>query len=88
MDGRWSSFSIFFDLVGKDLVHEVEGSRQNGYVLGNMNSTFIILIPKKDGPEYFNYYRMISLYNPIYKVITKVISNRINPILEKKISKE
>jgi ribonuclease HI len=46
------------------------------------------LIPKENNSLSFNDYRPISLCNLIYKVISKVISNRIKPFLERCISAE
>lgn len=52
------------------------------------NSTFIVLIPKSDDPNFFNDFRPISLYNCIYKIISKIIVNHLKPILSEFISPE
>jgi hypothetical protein len=88
-DGWTSEFFIhFFDLVGEDILQMVEHSRLNGKVIGSINSTFLALIPKENNPVSFNDYRPISLCNLIYKIISKVLSNRIKPILERCLSAE
>ena len=48
-----------------------------------MNSTFLALIPKEKGANSFNRFRLISLCNIGYKLINKVITNRLKPILPK-----
>jgi len=53
---------------------------------GNTNSTFLSLIPKDINPSTFARFRPISLCNVSYKLITKVIANRIKPLLHKLIS--
>ena len=53
-----------------------------------LNSTFLTLIPKCDKPSSFADFRPISLCNLIYKLIAKVISNKLKPILSKGISME
>jgi hypothetical protein len=79
-------FLHFFDLVSEDLLALVEDSRTNGRIAGNLNSTFITLIPKKNKPHNFGDYRPISLCNLVYKIISKVIANRIKPLLSRALS--
>jgi hypothetical protein len=52
------------------------------------NSTFLALIPKKDEPLSFEDFRSISLCNCIYKIVAKLISRHLKPILSEAISKE
>jgi len=67
----------FFDLFENELIKMIEFSRIRGTVSGSLNSTFIALIPKKDKPTMFSDFRPISLCNLLYKIISKIISNRI-----------
>eukprot|EP00253_Pinus_taeda_P034809 PITA_34809 len=53
-----------------------------------IKSTFIALIPKTDGPSSFDDFRPISLCNCLYKIIAKIIANRLKPILSQHISSE
>ena len=46
----------------------------------HLNDTFIALIPKIDHPELASHFRPIGLCNVAYKIITKVIVNRLKPI--------
>jgi hypothetical protein len=88
-DGWTSEFFIhYFDLVGVDLLQLVEDSRLKGKISGSLNATFMVLIPKKENPLTFLDFRPISLCNLIYKLISKVISNRIKPFLESNLSAE
>lgn len=48
-----------------------------------MNSTYVCLIPKHQNAETLRQYRPISLCNTVYKVVTKIIVNRIKPLLNK-----
>lgn len=48
--------------------------------------TLIALIPKVDCPSDFKEFRPISLCNTIYKLITKVLVNRLRPMLDSIIS--
>nr|GEZ45442.1 RNA-directed DNA polymerase, eukaryota [Tanacetum cinerariifolium] len=44
------------------------------------NSSFVALIPKINDPKIVNDYRPISLIGNIYKVVTKVLANRLSTI--------
>jgi retron-type reverse transcriptase len=46
------------------------------------------LIPKENNVVSFNDFRPISLCNLIYKLVSKVIANRLKPFLEKSLSPE
>jgi len=81
-------FSSFFDLVSEDMVQMVKESRRYKNIPGCLNSTFLALIPKENNSTTFGYYRSISLCNLCYKLISKVISNRIKPIMSHGLSEE
>jgi hypothetical protein len=48
---------------------------------GNVNSTFMALIPKVQKPVNVTEFRPISLCNVIFKLISKVLANRLKPVL-------
>lgn len=47
----------------------------------SLNHTYIALIPKTAKPRKVLEFRPISLYNVMYKIVTKVIANRLKPII-------
>jgi len=81
-------YLAFFETMGKDLLKVVEECRLFGHMYEVVNSTFISLISKVDSPLSFNDFRPISLYKCLYKIIAKIIANRLNPILSSHISFE
>ena len=66
----------------------VEDSRVSKRMLLAFNATFITLIKKCEGDDSPEKFRVISLCNVIYKIITKVITNILKPLLPGLISPE
>jgi len=66
----------------------VEDSRIRGKVQSSLKYTFLVLIPKENNPSNFGDYRPIVLCNLCYKLIVKVIENKLNPILSRSLSSD
>ena len=58
------------------------------WLLPSLNATFIALIPKEEESCTPDKFRPIALCNIIYKIISKVIANRLKPLLPLLISQE
>lgn len=81
-------FKACWDIVKQDIIYVVEDSRENKMVLKVLNNSFIALIPKKENAITPDRFRPITLCNVVYKIISKVIVNRIKPLLPTLVSEE
>ena len=81
-------YLCFLDTLGSDLLHVVDESRLDGFIHRPFNATFIALIRKSDESSSLDEYRLISLCNCIYKIISKIISRQIKGVLSTFISCE
>jgi hypothetical protein len=81
-------FKACWDVVKHDIYGIVEDSRCSSSILKALNSTFITLIPKENEARTPDRFRPIALCNVVYKIISKVIANRLKPLLPILISKE
>ena len=70
-------YQIHWTDVGMDISQAVLSCLNSRYILKSINHTFITLIPKVQNPERVFDYRPISLCNVIYKIVSKVIANRL-----------
>ena len=74
VDGLQAGFlQQFWHEVGKSISEVVMDVFVKGVVPECLNDTFITLIPKCSSLESLNNYRLISLCNSVYKVISKSI---------------
>lgn len=78
----------FFDMMKDDILRMVEESRINCKINHILTSTFISLIPKKRDSQSFADFRPISLCNTLYKIISKLIAERICGKLSHYLTKE
>lgn len=74
-------FKSKWEVVGQDVFNFVASVFENPSLIGNVNHTLLTLIPKLDDPKTAADFRSIALCNVIYKVVTKVLTNRIRLVL-------
>eukprot|EP00253_Pinus_taeda_P020626 PITA_20626 len=81
-------YKVCWEIVKNDIWEIVEDSRRSKTILKSLNSTFITLVPKVEEANTPEKFRPIALCNVIYKIISKVIANRLKMILPGIISQE
>lgn len=79
-------YKQFWGKIGKEVLEAVLAILNSGTIPANLNHTFISLIPKIQSPRKVSDFRPISLSNILYKLISKVLANRLKPLLPKLIS--
>jgi hypothetical protein len=75
-------FQRNWNILKADVIKGVKEFFVSGHMPPVINETSIVLIPKKNDPEFLKDYRPISLCNVIYKVILKCLVNRLRPLLQ------
>nr|XP_025677258.2 uncharacterized protein LOC112777171 isoform X2 [Arachis hypogaea] len=79
-------FKEYWEIVGVDIWQLVNSAFRGNLIDTRIMETLIVLIPNVDVPSYFKDFCPISLCNVVYKVITKVLVNRLRPFLTEIIS--
>eukprot|EP00253_Pinus_taeda_P031381 PITA_31381 len=79
-------YKVCWDIIKYDLQKMVRGFMNKDKVGGSTNSTYLALIPKDSNPKTFARFRPISLCNASYKILAKLLANRIKPLLPRIIS--
>lgn len=75
-------------LISDDIFSMVQSFLSQGTFESELNRTHITLIPKVTNPENITQFRPISLCNFSYKIIAKVLANRLKPWLSNIVSEE
>jgi hypothetical protein len=70
-----------WNIVGGDICHAILETLNSGILPSFLNVTNIALIPKIKKPTCVTEFRPISLCNVTYKLISKVLANRLKKIL-------
>ena len=79
-------FQKFWHVVGEAVVTVVLDFLNDGIMLPALNHTNIVLIHKVKNPEMMSDFRPISLCNVFYKIISKVLANKLKQVLPEIIS--
>ena len=59
---------------------------ERGRFVRVLNATFLVLIPKKGGVDDLRDFRPISLVGGLYKLLAKVLANRLKRVVNKVVS--
>lgn len=76
-------YQAYWDIIHKSLFSFVNHCFNNWEFPRELNKCYITLIPKVENPETINQFRPITLCNVSYKIVNKILVNRLRPILDK-----
>ena len=79
-------YRVFWIVIKKYLLRMIQAFKIKAKIRGCTNSTFLALIPKEVNPTTFEIFWPISLCNASYKILSKLLADRIKPLLGKLIS--
>ncbi|CAL1358706.1 unnamed protein product [Linum trigynum] len=79
-------FKAFWDIVGTSVVEAVISFFTSSRLLRSFNHTWLTLIPKVESVETIRQLRPISLCQFVYKVITKIMAERLASMLPRIVS--
>lgn len=77
-----SFFHTNWEAIGPEIIQEIQNFFSSGTLPRSINATHICLIPKIKTPKSVADYRPIALCNVYYKIISKVLTSRLHPILD------
>eukprot|EP00253_Pinus_taeda_P009681 PITA_09681 len=81
-----SFYRAHWDIIKKDLIRMVKNVFKKIKMGENTKSSHLALIRKESNPLSFDRYRPISLCNVSYKIVTKILANRLKKLLPTLIS--
>ncbi|KAJ9677624.1 hypothetical protein PVL29_022550 [Vitis rotundifolia] len=86
-DGFTLAFWKFcWPIVGGEEMQVFEELHSQNAIFRSYNATFLVLIPKKEGAGDVQDFRPISLVGSLYKIIAKVLANRLKRVMGKLVS--
>lgn len=81
-DGFTSEFfKEAWSIIGEDVTIAIQSFFVKGFLPKGLNSTILSLIPKKEEAKMMKDYRPISCCNVLYKIISKIIANRLKGVM-------
>ena len=74
-------FKHYWNIVRPEVVNSVLSSLNSGRMPCRLNETYICLIPNVRPTQKITKFELISLCNVVYKLISKILANRLKRVL-------
>ncbi|RVW93878.1 Transposon TX1 uncharacterized 149 kDa protein [Vitis vinifera] len=75
-----------WDFTKEEIMEMFKEFHEHNSFVRSLNNTFLVLIPKKSGAEDLGDFRPISLLGGLYKLLAKVLANRLKKVIGKVVS--
>jgi len=83
-----SFFKEFWSVLKEDILNTMKHFHEFQVFEKSMNATYVALIPKKSGATSLRDFRPISLISGMYKIIAKVLAERLKQVVNKVVNKQ
>ncbi|WMV44670.1 hypothetical protein MTR67_038055 [Solanum verrucosum] len=81
-------FKQCWEEIKQEVIDAIQNFHDQGYFEKSFNATFIALIPKKFGASELKDFRPISLIGSIYKIISKILTERLKKVMSKLVDEQ
>jgi hypothetical protein len=81
-------FQSYWDIIKSDVEKTVIQFFTSGWILPNFNSNIVALIPKTPNADAMTQFRSIAMVNFKFKIISKILADRLAQIMPSLISRQ
>lgn len=82
-----SFYQNFWEMLKVDIMNTIRHFHEHQVFEKSLNATFVALIPKKTEAVELRDFRPISLIGGVYKIITKLLAERLKKVINKLVNK-
>ncbi|GKV51190.1 hypothetical protein SLEP1_g57860 [Rubroshorea leprosula] len=77
-----------WELIKDDVIRFLQEFHKNSKMVRGLNTSFIVLVPKSNNPQKIEEYRPISLIGVMYKILSKLLANRLKKVLHQVVGEQ
>ncbi|GKV12050.1 hypothetical protein SLEP1_g23252 [Rubroshorea leprosula] len=77
-----------WETIKGDMIGFIKEFQEKGKLVRGLNSSFIVLVPIVNNPQRIEEYRPISFISAVYKILAKLLANRLKKVLDQVIGEQ